>query len=489
MSSISWVAEKSASELGSLLKTAYKSLKQKERDLLLAAEIGKSLLEQNQTLKSDYTQLLHNTESYHKGEIVEKAPESTGSREEEEEEQQMRIVSNSKAYNAVIESLERKNAEIQQLLDQTHKNNSSTEQSYERKIRKFEHEIFMLQNSLDNAGQRIQELEESRNNLCERTRCLDEKKIQQQRTEDLLLMEELTFKLDELVHENKQLKVSKNSVTEKLAIALNDLDRLRQDFENFELTRESYANLQIEFSRQANHVDELNESLEDHRIILARLRDKGLWSSSQHSDILSGSGLNDSNISTCFSSKKNNLLGELEIAWRKNSLNEVSTSTTSVSGISKIHDLVTTTERNITSFYNAPGDCALDYTLLSALSIKDHDYLDDNLLTAEYYNDDYKYEYDFDDNEYDDNKCFFNYDDHIIYPTTNIYPSYSTFDHRRMYVKKMSEVVPPQGFISRILFHARSLVSTALSWFRFTIILTTAILINLWRGPNTILTK
>jgi hypothetical protein len=31
MSSISWVAEKSASEVGSLLKNAYKSLKQKEK--------------------------------------------------------------------------------------------------------------------------------------------------------------------------------------------------------------------------------------------------------------------------------------------------------------------------------------------------------------------------------------------------------------------------------------------------------------------------
>lgn len=434
--------------------------------------------------------MLNSTESYHRGEIAETSTKPTGSQEDEQEEQQqMRIMSNLKSYNTVIESLERKNAEIQQLLDQAHEKSDSTGQSYERKIRKFEHEIFTLQNSLDIAGQRIQELEESQKTLCERTRCLDGKKIQQQRTDDLLLMEELAFKLDQLVHENNQLKSSKNAVTENLAIALNELDTLRQGLKHFELTRESYANLQIEFSRQANHVDELNKSLEDHRVILSRLRDRGVWSSSQHSHTFSDSGLNDSNISTCFSNK-NHLLGELEIAWRKNSLNQVTTTTTSLSSLVKIHDA--TTERNITSFYNAPADCALSSSLLSTLGIQNHDCLDDSLLTAEYHNNDYKYEYDFDfddDGEYADNKEFFDYDDHLVYPKTNIYPSYSAFDHRQIYVKAMNEQVPPEGFFSRILFHARSFVSTALGWFRFTIILTTAILINLWRGPTTILTK
>ncbi|RHZ79899.1 hypothetical protein Glove_140g53 [Diversispora epigaea] len=50
----SWNQNKSLAELASLLNEAYNTIKEKEKDLVLAAKIGKSLLENNIALRSQY---------------------------------------------------------------------------------------------------------------------------------------------------------------------------------------------------------------------------------------------------------------------------------------------------------------------------------------------------------------------------------------------------------------------------------------------------
>jgi len=50
----SWNVSKSQAELTGMLKEAYNVIRERERDLTLAAEIGKSLLENNIALKAKY---------------------------------------------------------------------------------------------------------------------------------------------------------------------------------------------------------------------------------------------------------------------------------------------------------------------------------------------------------------------------------------------------------------------------------------------------
>ncbi|GAN11435.1 hypothetical protein MAM1_0603d10998 [Mucor ambiguus] len=463
MSSVSGIAEKSASELGSLLKNAYKSLREKEKNLLLAAEIGKSLLEHNQNLKSDYDKLLQNAKNcqFHTR------------HDNQEYENNMRLISSKKAYDAIIESLERKNQDLEHMLENTQQHSELTNQTNLQKQRKLEVEIEILKNNLDLAAQKVQDLEESRQFQQERAKQLDERRdYEQQQNEDLELLEELTIKMEELFIENKHLQLSKKAVEEKLVISLRDLDSLRHDFENFELTNQCYEQLQEAFERQTIHIRELNDSLEDHRLVLSRLRDKGLWSP-QQSSTPSVSG-HHSVFSTCVS--KQSLMGELENAWSKNCLTKSKSDSNLSTLSSKLFDLASMTERNLTSFYTAPADYALG-TILSTMGVDDRSMLDEaeHFLAASTTSTD---------------DLFGPEGNTSLYKEVDLYPSYRSLPSLKTISTKLQyEDQPKKGLINHILFQIRYVFRSIFRWCRFAIILTTAIFINLWKGPDLLLDK
>jgi hypothetical protein len=387
----------------------------------------------------------------------------------------MRLISSKKAYDKIIESLERKNAEIQSLLDHTQQHAELTDQAHLQKQRKLEAEIEVLRANLDMAAQKIQELEESRQLQQERVRQLDEKRDYEQRqTEDLELLEELTVKMEEMFIENKHLQASKRAVEEKLIVSLQDLERLRNDFEHFELTNQGYAELQEAFELQTTHIRELNDSLEDHRLILSRLRDRGLWSP-HHSTTPSESGP-QSIFSACVS--KQSLLGELEHAWSNSnklskSHSETNLSTSNSALSAKLFDLASMTERNLTSFYHAPADYAFD-TLLSTVGIEDRSLFEEaeQFLTK----------------AYDDEDLFEPEGNGTIYAERDLYPKPKSILQQNQMVMAPDE--PDQkGLVNRIVFHIRYLFRSIFRWCRFAIILATAIFINLWRGPDLLLDK
>ncbi|CAO3653005.1 unnamed protein product [Mucor fragilis] len=447
MSSVSGIAEKSASELGSLLKNAYKSLREKEKNLLLAAEIGKSLLEHNQNLKSDYDKLLQNAKNC-QFEIR---------HDHQEYENNMRLISSKKAYDSIIESLERKNQDLEHMLEHTQQHSDLTNQTNLQKQRKLEVEIELLKNNLDLAAQKA-------------TR--RKRDYEQQQNEDLELLEELTIKMEELFIENKHLQLSKKAVEEKLVISLRDLDSLRHDFENFELTNQCYEQLQEAFERQTIHIRELNDSLEDHRLVLSRLRDKGLWSP-QQSNTPSVSG-HHSVFSTCVS--KQSLMGELENAWSKNCLTKSRSDSNLSTLSSKLFDLASMTERNLTSFYTAPADYAFG-TILSTMGVDDRSILDEaeHFLAAS-------------TTSTDD---LFGPEGNIsLYKEVDLYPNYHSLPSLTTNSAKLRyEDQPKKGLINHILFQIRYVFRSIFRWCRFAIILTTAIFINLWKGPDLLLDK
>jgi hypothetical protein len=430
-------------------------------DLLLAAEIGKSLLEHNQNLKQNYEKLLQNV----------KQCESVT---EQEREYDMRLISCKMAYDTIIESLEHKNAEIQIMLDQTNQHSTLTQKEYEKKQRKLESEIDILKSDLELAANKIHELEENNQLRQERWKRMDEIRgfEQQQKTDDLELLQELTKNLQELCIENKQLQSSKRQVEEKLVVSLRDLEKLRKQFEQFELTQQGYEKLQEAFERQTMHIEELNTSLEDHRQILSKLHEKGLYTPTTAKYFF-----RDGDNSSLFSSTvaKQSLMGELENAFNKkkaySSRTRSHSDSSSDSFPSKIYNLATMTERNLTSFCKAPGDYAL-YTLLSSCGVR-QSFLEEAEEILHSNDDSYSlFEPLMEDEE----------EQASLY--ANLYPEATT---KSAISEQLLKQEQPKGLANRILFHIRYLFRSLFRWCRFAIILVTAVLINLWKGPDLLL--
>ncbi|KAG1449138.1 hypothetical protein G6F56_008738 [Rhizopus delemar] len=377
-------------------------------DLILVAEIGKSLLEHNQNLKTDYDKLLQNVSNLN---------ESSGD--------DMRLISNKRAFDKIIESLQHKNEEIQHMLDRTNQHSRASQQTYERNQRKLETEIEILQKSLDSAAQKIQELEEDRMLGQTRANRQYELRIEQQHKEDIALLEELSTKMEILHKENGYLIKSKRSLEEKLAVTLKDLECLRREFEQFEVSQQGYLTLQEAFRRQTDHVKELNERLEEHQVILSR---------HHQSDPITHSS---------------NLMHELNSANNKDTY-------------SKLYNFASLTEKHLALFYNAPADYAFD-TILSTVGIGDRAALQEaeKLLC-------------------DDDPELFGPSNESIYAELDLYPSQPIVSQ---------EPENPKGLVHRILIHIRYLFRSVFRWCRFALILVTAVLINLWKGPDLILDK
>lgn len=410
----------------------------------------------------------------------------------------MRLISSKKAYDTIIESLERKNSEIQSMLDQTQHHSQLSQQQYEKKQRKLEAEIEILQRDLELAATKIHELEETNFQKQARWKRLDEIRgfEQQQKTEDLELLQELTTKMQELCIENKQLQRSKKQVEEKLIVSLNDLEKLRKNFEQFELTQQGYAQLQEAFLRQTSHIKELNDSLEDHRQILSRLSEKGLYHAVMHHQ--RKEAFSDYDAEDTSTIAKQSLLGELENAFlqkkassftnsslRKTKSHSDSSSSSSIG--SRIYNLASMTERNLTSFYNAPGDYAFD-TLLSSCGIEDRHLFQQ----AESFF--LQHPYDEQEQNQQDTQSLFSpvvdEEEQNLYARFHLYPSTTTttlptLSHQLL--SKSEEQQQPKGLANRILFQIRYLFRSLFRWCRFAIILVTAVLINLWKGPDLLL--
>ncbi|RCH82024.1 hypothetical protein CU098_007358, partial [Rhizopus stolonifer] len=326
----------------------------------------KSLLEHNQNLKTDYDKLLQNVSNLN---------ESSGD--------DMRLISNKRAFDKIIESLQHKNEEIQHMLDRTNQHSRASQQTYERNQRKLETEIEILQKK------------------------------------------ELSTKMEILHKENGYLIKSKRSLEEKLAVTLKDLECLRREFEQFEVSQQGYLTLQEAFRRQTDHVKELNERLEEHQVILSR---------HHQSDPITHSS---------------NLMHELNSANNKDTY-------------SKLYNFASLTEKHLALFYNAPADYAFD-TILSTVGIGDRAALQEaeKLLC-------------------DDDPELFGPSNESIYAELDLYPSQPIVSQ---------EPENPKGLVHRILIHIRYLFRSVFRWCRFALILVTAVLINLWKGPDLILDK
>ncbi|KAI9495368.1 hypothetical protein BDB00DRAFT_814393 [Zychaea mexicana] len=551
MSSVSWMAEKSSTELIPMLKNAYSALKDKERDLMLAAEIGKSLLENNIRLKTSYEDLLQQTQkscsptttaaplptpSSSLPVDIDSALETGSSDDDDDddyyddddgEEEEMRFIPSHRTREAMIEVLERKNVELSKRLESAIAEREDSLRNNTKKTRKLEAEIEALKSNLEIATAKIQELEE----MNQRQHRLERKSQQQLLQAGLLLpydqqitadeMEELLGKIDTLEVENKTVSDSKTELETKLAETLKDLRLLKEQFEQFQFTQDDYETLQEAYERQFRHIAELNESVEEHRGVLQKLKDRGINIHSARStpapSVCGGSSVKSQ--PTAF---RNTLLGELETEWLKRNNSTTTQATAPANGNSKEHFHLNTsnnnvgmslnnvsqfTEKALATFYNAPTTETALETVLSKASGIDKDLLDEALSFISHLEDEHDndkcldlHEYDIHDNlhfsdeeddlDYDDDDGAMSttmtmdlFDQHKQeYPAMDLYPNLNGTDRHPFQVARVTQ--RPKTFLGRIRRIVHHFFRAVWRWCRFAMILTTAVLISLWRGPE-----
>ncbi|KAL9541944.1 hypothetical protein MBANPS3_008859 [Mucor bainieri] len=491
MSSVSWMAEKTSSELIPMLKNAYSALKDKEKDLVLAAELGKSLLEHNLRLKSSYDSLLQSStppitpssSTAIQDELDSGIDSPTSSDEDEDEEDTMRFVPSRGTREAMIEVLERKNTELQTKLEVAMQEQDNLSRSNSKKTRQLENEISILKSNLDIASTKIQELQAM--NERQRKVELSNSATTSRKQEDETLVDELYTEIDKIQLEKDLVAQSKAELEAKLAATLKDLGDLKKQFEKFEFTQHDFEKLQEAYGRQFTHIDELNSSLEEHRTILQKLKEKGISIHSARSTPAPSCYGDDAN-QTGF---RHTLLGELESEWMKNKASSTSTRTAprpdqeeDDSHMFQLRDFAEFTEKKMSAFYNVPS-IGFESVLSKATGI-DQDLLDDaldfiNKIEREHNQEKCMNLYNTFD-EIDD--CDFGIFDEA-FPSSDLYPS--PLKPEQMQIQRF--VNEPKTFVGRLRNHVVKLFNLIWRWCRFSMVLTTALLISAWQGPDALL--
>lgn len=433
---------------------------------MLAAELGKSLLEHNLRLKSSYDILLQTSTPpvTPSSSTIPIQDEEDSGIDSSDEENTMRFIPSRTTREAMIEVLEKKNIELNGKLEAAIIEQDNLTKSNTKKTRQLENEINLLKSNLDIATTKIQELQDM--NLKQQQQ--QQRKINDNNyTDNNNLVEELYSEIDKIQYEKDLINQSKIELESKLTSTLKDLGELKKQFEKFEFTQKDFDQLQEAYERQFHHIDELNSSLEEHRIILSKLKERGINIHSTRSTPTPSCYNNDKDI------QKNTLLGELEIEWLK-------------SNKSNNFDEKSITEffmKDLTAFYNTPS-IGLESVLSKATGIDQH-LLDDALQfiqEIEIQHNEEKAMALYNNNDNDDFE-FGIYNDNNHYPSSDLYPS--PLKPEQMQIQRF--VNEPKTFVGRLRHHIRKLFHLIWRWCRFTMVLTTALLISAWQGPDALL--
>ncbi|KAL0085276.1 hypothetical protein J3Q64DRAFT_1809822 [Phycomyces blakesleeanus] len=467
MSSMSWVADKSSAELIPMLKNAYGALKDKEKDLMLAAEIGKSLLENNLRLKSSYENLLNHTRSIPPTTLPLPTPNPSLTTDYENHDEDRPFIPSRSTREAMIEVLEKKNVELSRRLDAATSEHERHGRNESKKQRRLEAEIKLLRSNLEIASNKIQELEDmnARQQHQQQQRQQRQQVVKEEQEDSMEeVVEEMLIKLDVLQDEHEEITQAKAQVEAKLTSTLKDLRKLKEQFETFQFTQKDYSVLCEAYDRQFDHIEELNKSLEDHKQVLQSLKERGINPSAHSTPAPSVYGRSEYSL-------RHTLLGELENEWLKGK-QDLSTGPSDhpASMTRSLRDLTHFTEQSLGAFYSVPAESTLRSILSRASGIDKH-LLDEALSLI------HELELD-DDMSTDDLVVYHPQSVNSLYPDLALMSSFQvdTFgqDSKTM-----------MGRFRRLI---RTLFHSVWRWCRFATVLTTAVLISVWNGPDKMIT-
>ncbi|RGB30344.1 hypothetical protein C1646_817978 [Rhizophagus diaphanus] len=316
-------SNRSQAELTALLKEAYNTIRDREKDLTLAAEIGKSLLENNIALKSKYesaiVQLQHLQRARSKAatftiQNVEKhaapiAPPNTSLENISENEYdeisdteslqgwstsfdlpspsgdvpfKRKSPRNSSGLNYKdlenIKELETRNQELQQHLDEAIREYNDCDKSNKSKIRKLESDLQHYIEACTLATQKVEDLEKENDRLIQKQKNdFWNLKYTKKSNENENFIETLLHKVQDLEDQNHLIEKAKVEIERRLQRTTTELETFKKEYNDLLETSKDYERLQLVTHEQQQYIAELSESLEEQRALVVNYR-SGMWS-------------------------------------------------------------------------------------------------------------------------------------------------------------------------------------------------------------------
>ncbi|CAO3645816.1 unnamed protein product [Cunninghamella blakesleeana] len=530
LSTMSWVADKSASEIIALLKNANATLREQEYDLNLTTELKQYLLQDNMKLHSQYESLLK--------QVGENEQQSSFHDDHDDEyHKKKRTLHEQQQIKLVMNDLEDKNMELEQLLESAQEQSSKLQNLHSKKTRELQNDIQLLNNHLNLATQHIQELEEQQSldrndSMNDFNYNNDEMKKGKEKKNDQheTFINELQLHITKLENENNQLIFTKNTIQEKLMKAVHQLNDLKQQFLECEGTQHDYQQLHLAYQQQIDHIHELHFSLEEHRDLLSTLHEENHFLSSsststpdmEENDHAFFSTMYDSNndglkqnghpshsslnqwCTTTTITPGKDLRSELENAWRKDSENTKQQQINSSQQQDWHHPISSSllTPPSLTSSKSSSSKSSsskTSFTSSSSPSVIINPYTNMKYqftdVSCFYYSNDnedassslqQEKEKEIEKEKENEEDALFHPMDHSLVTSYNLYPNLTTMNalvvkqqqnnHHKLVVTHSTSSLPPMKLVHKVQ-----------RWCRFAIVLTMAIAINIAQGPETMI--
>ncbi|KAG2223889.1 hypothetical protein INT45_012762 [Circinella minor] len=354
----------SPEKLAALLKNTYATLRSKERDLKLAAELGRSLLDNNLELKAKHDSLLQQQKQHQQrwGQPQQqrsenKSPERimipstsilTRSRNANENASRwlervdspgglsdtsnnsstMRLIPQQQAHDAIVQMLTEKNKAMEASLETTLVDLNKAKLAGNERVEMLQNKVNNLQQRLDHAGNTIEVIEKQRREENNNHRRLSISEDDDIATTDA----ELIAQINKLKAENQRLLEAKSTAQRKLDEATQNLNQWQQQVQDYEAMNAEYQQQQIACQQQANEISLLTGAVEDYRSQLVQCCDNSLVLSDNDDEKVlvqipneHDNNNNNNNFNgprplpamIASQSTQTNLLSELERAWTK----------------------------------------------------------------------------------------------------------------------------------------------------------------------------
>ncbi|KAK9709934.1 hypothetical protein K7432_008724 [Basidiobolus ranarum] len=473
------------SEVQCLLREAYNIITEKDKELTFAAKLRNRVLEENETLKMRYEEMMDYLSEH--GFFV---AEPDGSDHVEIIEQTqlqntpvntihaIRPLSRRQSTRFEEESLgelEIANAELQSRLENAIQENAHLRKKDERRVRGLEADIRGLRTELEMATQTIGQLEDKNHEILRRRRT--ENSVSQHDASDEEFVDQLIHKVGKLEDQNTSLEVQKSELEIRLNEVLKGLEEARLRIEELEETQNEFNELQVAFERQSMHVAELSQSVEEQRSWIQSVFNQNPPRSAPGSfnfqtnlappkvDLTSAlfsstnSPMGTSQVSM---RKRCTLLSELESEWYRNVSGQ--TPTGSVKSPSSVNGVISSTPK-------VSGIFSVTNSNLSSPSLHSVASPNNPSISASYLRDIFRHE--------EKSKLLSSYSPDAAYgletPEDN---------HSEEETEEVEDTEEPVGWFGWIVNSVKGAMNYTWRWCRFIFLLFTAVVIALYRGPN-----
>ncbi|PHZ10686.1 uncharacterized protein RHIMIDRAFT_293468 [Rhizopus microsporus ATCC 52813] len=226
------LSEKTSSEIKDLLKSAFRSLREKERDLKLAAEVGKTLLENNA--------LLENQQRWLRDQVYNN-----------------QCSSDEKRYQTMIGKLEQEHAELLDNYQTIVESNNSMKKNHKESEQKLMAQADALYKELEDAYGAIQKHEEERYSYQGSIQKLKMQQKEMMSKQNSAEIDRLSAEVSQLTARNQALLQAKEETKRRFEETVNQLEQAKRQLTQMGKIKEQYDTLHKTFQHQTTHISQL----------------------------------------------------------------------------------------------------------------------------------------------------------------------------------------------------------------------------------------